>query len=214
MVNKLADKTGNTYGWLTVLHRDDTRTGRVYYICECKCGKQVSRRASRLTDDEFRSCGCYVHNKTHGLSNNGGKKKVDSVYRTWIDMKQRCNNPNDNSYQWYGAKGIKVCDEWLNDFEAFAKHIGPKPSPKHSIDRFPNKNGNYEPGNVRWATQQQQVDNMNPQKIASGVSGIYWNAGKSKWEVYPKINGKRVYKGQFDSLEEAKSVFYSFAEIL
>lgn len=74
-------------------------------------------------------------------------------------MISRCTNKNDDSYRKYGARGIKVCNEWRKDFWAFADHIGPRPSSRHSIDRI-NTHGDYEPGNVRWATPAQQNRNM------------------------------------------------------
>lgn len=80
-------------------------------------------------------------------------------YRIWSGMKVRCSNPNFKDWHLYGGRGIKVCEEWLESFEAFFLHIGPRPSPLHSIDRYPNGDGNYEPGNVRWATRKQQARN-------------------------------------------------------
>ncbi|MCM5682497.1 hypothetical protein M8A51_23455 [Schlegelella sp. S2-27] len=79
-------------------------------------------------------------------------------HRAWVHMKQRCTNPKKREYPHYGGRGIKVCDEWMHSFLAFFNHIGPRPSDRHSLDRI-DVNGNYEPGNVRWATQQEQVEN-------------------------------------------------------
>lgn len=86
------------------------------------------------------------------------KKNFPMEYKTWKAMIYRCTNPKATGYQYYGGRGIKVCDEWLNSFEAFLNHIGRKPHRKFSIDRI-NNDGNYEPGNVRWATQTQQFYN-------------------------------------------------------
>jgi hypothetical protein len=80
-------------------------------------------------------------------------------YTAWQNMKQRCANPNNRSYRWYGARGISVCKHWLNSFANFYADMGPRPSPKHSIDRIVNDSG-YFPDNCRWATKQQQVANM------------------------------------------------------
>lgn len=199
MVNKLADKTGQTYGWLTVLHRDDSKFGRVYYVCECKCSKQVSRRASRLNDKEFRSCGCYVHNKTHGMTNSGGIKPAAPEYNSWQGAKRRCFDKTCNVYEHYGARGVTMCDKWKNSFEEFYKDMGPKPSAKHSIDRI-NNDGNYEPSNCKWSTQSEQRRNARSLKNTSGTIGVYWNKSKSKWEA--RIAGKHL--GTFDTYEMAR----------
>lgn len=80
-------------------------------------------------------------------------------YKIWIGIKTRCYNPNHNTYKNYGAKGIEMDDNWANSFEIFLKDVGYAPTSKHSLDRYPNKTGNYEPGNVRWATHKEQMNN-------------------------------------------------------
>lgn len=84
--------------------------------------------------------------------------KIITEYRTWSSMKSRCLNERNRSYKNYGGRGIVVCDRWRNSFESFLEDMGPKPSPNHSIDRIDN-NGNYEPGNCRWATHEIQQSN-------------------------------------------------------
>lgn len=79
-------------------------------------------------------------------------------YQAWANMKQRCFNPNTRSYPRYGGRGITVCEAWSRSFEEFFLAVGPRPTPAHSLDRVDN-NGNYEPGNIRWATKQEQTRN-------------------------------------------------------
>jgi hypothetical protein len=86
-----------------------------------------------------------------------------SEYYTWTNMKSRCSNENVESFQWYGARGIKVCEEWAESFEAFFEHVGRKPGPEYSIDRI-DSDGDYEPGNVRWATWTEQARNKRKRK--------------------------------------------------
>jgi len=86
---------------------------------------------------------------SHGIKH-GMRKEPE--YRVWVGMKDRCYNPRNPQWMRWGGRGIKVCDEWRDDFMAFFRYVGKRPSAKHSIDRWPNNDGNYEPGNVRWAT--------------------------------------------------------------
>ena len=92
----------------------------------------------------------------HGNSTHGMSDKAE--YNSWVGIKQRCNNPNNNKYHRYGFRGIKVCPRWLNSFELFLKDMGSKPTNCHSIDRVDN-NGNYEPSNCKWSNQKQQQNN-------------------------------------------------------
>ncbi len=86
---------------------------------------------------------------------NHGRRRT-SLYSRWSAMIQRCHNQNDRWYHRYGARGIVVCERWRNDFLDFARDVGEPPSAEHSLDRFPDNDGNYEPGNVRWATRLEQ----------------------------------------------------------
>lgn len=86
-------------------------------------------------------------------------QSYDPEYRAWVSIKSRCLNPNVKSYQDYGARGVTICEEWKNDFSAFYRCVGARPTAKHSIDRYPNNDGNYEPGNVRWADKLEQTAN-------------------------------------------------------
>jgi hypothetical protein len=83
-------------------------------------------------------------------------------YKCWSGAKQRVTNRNCPAYPDYGGRGITMCDRWMNSLAAFLADMGPRPSPKHTLDRFPNNNGNYEPGNCRWATWTQQAGNRRP----------------------------------------------------
>jgi hypothetical protein len=87
----------------------------------------------------------------------GGKRSSEFV--VWAGMIERCTSPGYHHWSSYGGRGIKVHESWLKDFAAFFADVGPRPSLAHSLDRYPNNDGNYEPGNVRWATAKEQAAN-------------------------------------------------------
>jgi hypothetical protein len=87
-------------------------------------------------------------------------------HRAWVHMRQRCTNPRKREWPHYGGRGIKVCARWMDSFIAFFADVGTRPSPKHSLDRI-DVNGDYEPGNVRWATQAQQIENTTVARLVT-----------------------------------------------
>lgn len=115
--------------------------------------RSSSSRESEMNDRELLELAAMAAGKRerHGMNKS-------PEHRAWVHMKQRCTNTNKREYQHYGGRGIKVCDEWMNSFTAFYNHVGPRPSEKYSLDRI-DVNGNYEPGNVRWATNVEQKEN-------------------------------------------------------
>jgi hypothetical protein len=116
-------------------------------------------------------------------------------YRIWNSMVQRCTNPKVQSWPYYGARGIKVCERWLK-FENFIADTGPRTSPQHSIDRYPNNNGNYEPTNCRWATRQQQDSNKQNSRFLSafGMTDTVTNLARRHHVSSPLVRA-RLKKG-------------------
>jgi hypothetical protein len=96
-------------------------------------------------------------NTTHGHAASGRTPE----YNAWVSLNQRCKNPKNPRWKDYGGRGVTVCARWRDSFEAFLADMGPRPSSEHSIDRI-NNDGNYEPGNVRWATRAEQYANRRP----------------------------------------------------
>lgn len=99
-------------------------------------------------------------NTRHGQSRTVATGKASPTYRTWVSMLARCSNPKASNYHLYGGRGIRVCERW-HDFAAFLADVGERPDGT-TLDRFPNPSGNYEPGNVRWATPKQQAESRRP----------------------------------------------------
>jgi len=88
-------------------------------------------------------------------------------YHVWEGIKQRCLNPNRRGYEYWGGRGITICERWL-DFENFYADMGPRPGAGYSIDRYPDNDGNYEPGNCRWATASEQQRNTRRRRRSQG----------------------------------------------
>lgn len=123
-------------------------------------------------------------------------------------MIQRCNNPKNPKYADYGGRGITVCERWQKSYLVFAADVGLRPSLKHSIDRI-NNDGNYEQGNVQWATPIMQSMNRRIRKTnSSGVTGVYWHEGFQKWHATITINKRRHHLGLFKTLPEAAEARY------
>jgi hypothetical protein len=137
----------------------------VYWLCLCDCGNlRVVARANLLNGHQ-KSCGCFrqVRLTEHGHARTLHSGGLSREYRSWQSMKDRCLNPNGSRYSSYGGAGIRVCGRWDNSFLHFLADMGPRP-PRTSLDRFPDPNGNYEPGNCRWATAKEQRHNRRFQK--------------------------------------------------
>jgi len=115
----------------------------------------------------------------------------------WRAMKARCNDPKSISYKYYGAKGIKVCDRWANSFEAFLEDVGPRPSSIHSLDRFPDRTGDYKPDNIRWATRTIQNRNRSATKTMEFRGQVKPIAEwAEEFGLRPGLVGKRIsYSG-------------------
>jgi hypothetical protein len=160
------------FGRLTVGSYAGRLKGEGHWNCRCECGNEVVIMGYLLRKGATQSCGCIkkellsARSKTHGASSGG---KWTPEYRAWVSLKTRCKYVHRKDFKWYGSRGITVCSEWQTDFLAFFNEIGPRPSPKHSVDRINNDRG-YEPGNVRWATASQQRRNTRSMSgLARGV---------------------------------------------
>jgi hypothetical protein len=171
-VGRRVDEVGNKHGRFEVLEfsgRD--KQNCALWKCRCECGVEKVVRGSSLRSGEIVSCGCYMREvasatfTTHGLS----RRNPTGEYTIWAGMKQRCLSPTSDCYADYGGRGITVCDRWKNDFAAFYEDMGPRPSPKHTLERKDN-DGNYEPTNCIWLLKGDQVRNRrNSVRLSDGT---------------------------------------------
>lgn len=153
------DITGQRFGSLTVLHltkRLDIKDGHSHWACRCECGKEVVVSGRYLRAGRTISCGCVRTERIRKMSTTHGWKHTPE-YNSWQRAKARCFLKSDRKYSDYGGRGITMCPEWTASFQAFIDYMGPRPKDT-SLDRI-NNNGNYEPGNCRWATRTEQVRN-------------------------------------------------------
>jgi hypothetical protein len=168
-----------------------------HVLVECDCGEQREARLDQLLSGKHRSCGC--KKTTHG-------RYADPIYTIWQELRYRCSNPNKKHYSYYGGRGIKVCKDWDESFDAFLKDMGERPSPEHSIDRI-DPDGDYCKENCRWATKSEQSRNtrkISSKKTTSKYKGVSFEKRRNHWvaQIYYE-KGKRVYLGAFSTEEEA-----------
>jgi hypothetical protein len=147
---------GKRFGRLVILSILTTR--KVFAVCDCGTQKIIWRSNLVRRKSPTRSCGCLHREEQPTYARRHGHYK-SATYRTWYSMKTRCFNQKSNRYVHYGARGITVCDRWMN-FAEFLEDMGERPAGK-TLDRI-NNDGNYEPGNCRWATAKEQASNKQP----------------------------------------------------
>lgn len=160
-MKKAQNLSGQRFGKLTVLERAGTKSHNTMWLCQCDCGNTTVTSRGNLLNGKTKSCGCLKHrpavNRTHGQSKT-------RLYFVWRNMLNRCYNDTVNDYPNYGGRGITVCTEWKDDFQAFSEwafangYDANAKRGEYTLDRK-NTNGNYEPSNCRWVSGYEQANN-------------------------------------------------------
>ena len=200
MSAKVTISAGATFGRLTVMHESGVdNAGQVLWACRCKCGAIVVVRSYKLRSGHTTSCGCYSRDRQREEHRrHGHRKPLSREYRSWANAKQRCNDPNATSFRNYGGRGIRMCDEWARDFVSFLRDMGPCPE-GHEIDRI-DPDGNYEPGNCRWAPSAVQSSNRRNNRYVEVLADGEWELltftqAATKYGVSPDLLKLRLRRG-------------------
>lgn len=202
---RIEDLSGQRFGRLvaTSFLKKKSKSGTViYWKCQCDCGNETTVSHGKLKTGHTKSCGCY-------RSDLGHSKKViknQRIYNIWINMRQRCKNMNDINYKNYGGRGITIYKEWDEDFQKFYDwSIANGYSDELTIDRM-NNNGNYEPSNCRWATQEiQQNNRRNNIRINIYGENLTIKEISEKYNISKKILVARYNHG---ILEEKRLLYH------
>lgn len=209
---------GDRQGALLILAKGDPKDRRnSSWVAQCDCGKRFTIGQPSLRAGA-QSCGCLRDTTTSARNFKHGRARSPE-YNSWAGMKARCYNPKTKHYAMYGGRGIRACDAWRKSFIAFFSDMGPKPSPAHSLDRYPDPNGDYEPGNCRWATAQEQIENtrrvirvkadesvvLGVDPGNSGALALLRDSGKIEiikldQEDEPVVEAVRVWKSRFQHI--------------
>lgn len=199
---------GQKFGRWTIIKRvENDKYNQIRYLCQCDCGNTNIVHLGQLKSGHSKSCGCLSNELKRKRANTHSKSNT-RIYHIFNSMKVRCLNSNYKAYKYYGARGIKVCDEWLDKENGFTNFynwaINNGYTEELTIDRIDN-NGNYEPSNCRWVTMEIQANNVRTNII------IKYNNEEhtlSEWSKILKLNYKTIFKRYSDGfcLED---VFYN-----
>jgi len=160
-MSKIKDLTGKRFGRLVVRAAAGSRRRSRIWLCACDCSQLKEFSTTTLVSHGTRSCGCLRRERQKAPRKGKHKLSKTVEYRLWQSIKTRCYNENTREYVNYGGRGIRMSAAWRKSFVQFLEDVGKRPSPVHTLDRIDN-DGDYEAGNVRWATRKEQMANRRP----------------------------------------------------
>lgn len=174
------------------------------YHCE-RCGNDIEVQDTYVRTGKKVDCGCGITKRREEARQKNIKHGMHGTpeYRAWLGMKSRCYKKTYQHYDRYGGRGIKVCDEWKNDFTKFYEDMGKKPSSKYQLDRI-NNDGDYCKENCRWATCSQNCYNRSRYRNKTKFTGVSENTSKKgRYSAWFSVNRKHIQVGTFSTPEEA-----------
>jgi len=213
-VGKFIDLVGQVFWRLTVVRLDGRdKRGNTLWGCACECGKEVVVYGYNLKNNHTKSCGCFKEQVqaetsiTHGLCGT-------PQYKSWSGAKDRVTSPGNQAWKNYGGRGITMCQEWLDSFEAFWRDMGGSYKKGLTIERK-DTNGNYCPENCVWETESRQNHNRRKWKgCSSQYKGVSFSRASSKYRAEIRANGKRNYIGVFTNEIDAAIAYDNASEEL
>lgn len=194
------DIVGMQFNYLKVLEfYGRNKHKKKLYKCYCtRCGNEKIMIGTEVKNGYSKSCGCLnkvSHSKKHGMTGT-------LIYNKWKGMKQRCYNSNYDFYSAYGGRGIKVCDEWKDDFMQFYKDMGDVPFEGAELDRI-NNDDDYKPSNCRWVSHEENSNNRRKYYNKTGYTGVTYKPHLNKYQAQLYKNKKFIYLGVYETAEEA-----------
>lgn len=199
------DIRGLVFGrWTVIEYAGVNKHRSAQWRCVCSCPNKTEKIICSvpLRNGKSKSCGClYIETRQSSATTHGGC--YDLEYQPWKAMNARCYDKDNISYPEYGGAGVSVQETWRRPhYDQFKKDVPPRPSKDHTLDRFPNKSGNYEIGNVRWATRSQQQQNMKSNVMLTLGNETYcmdewsrrkgWHRSKIKNRKYAGWSDERI----------------------
>lgn len=209
-MGKKIDRVGQRFGRLTVVEESEVKTNnKIHWVCECDCGNRITIPSGAFVTGNTKSCGCYKKDKfkevitKHGLRNH-------PMYRSWANMKQRCNNKKCEFYRHYGGRGIVYDPRW-EEFINFYEDMVEGYEENLELDRI-NVNGNYNKRNCRWTTRSVNCNNQRVTGKTSKYKGVNKSKSKTKFAAAISVNNIRIYLGNFTIEEDAARAYDKFIE--
>lgn len=199
------DLSGQKFGRLTAINA--VSWGPTSWLCRCDCGTEITIKQGNLRNGHTQSCGCLKKENTPNLIHgHTSARKASRTFRAYANAKTRCFNPNNDHFCNYGGRGIVMCTRWRDSFSAFLQDMGECPQGQ-TLERD-NVNGNYEPGNCRWASSAEQARNKRNNILVDldGKTMVLKDFAKAKGVEYHSLHSLMKYHGEPAQIVAARMI--------